>query len=37
MSTYFAAINRGKRSVAIDLQHDRGRDLLRDLAGEVDV
>jgi crotonobetainyl-CoA:carnitine CoA-transferase CaiB-like acyl-CoA transferase len=37
MSTYFAAINRGKRSVAIDLQHDRGRDLLRDLASEVDV
>ena len=37
MSTYFAAINRGKRSVAIDLQRERGRELLRELASHVDV
>lgn len=37
MSTYFAAINRGKRSVAIDLQRERGRELVRELAGHVDV
>jgi crotonobetainyl-CoA:carnitine CoA-transferase CaiB-like acyl-CoA transferase len=37
MSSYFAAINRGKRSVAIDLQRERGRELVRDLAGRFDV
>jgi crotonobetainyl-CoA:carnitine CoA-transferase CaiB-like acyl-CoA transferase len=37
MSTYFAAVNRGKRSVAIDLQCERGRELLRELASRVDV
>ena len=37
MSSYFAAINRGKRSVALDLQRERGRELLRELASRVDV
>ena len=37
MSTYFAAVNRGKRSVAIDLGPERGRELLRELATRVDV
>jgi crotonobetainyl-CoA:carnitine CoA-transferase CaiB-like acyl-CoA transferase len=37
MSTYFAAVNRGKRSVALDLRLERGRRLLRELVGEVDV
>src|SRR5262245_18088712 len=37
MSTYFAAVNRGKRSVAIDLGTERGRELLRALAAQVDV
>ena len=37
MSTYFAAVNRGKRSVVIDLQSERGRDLLGELASKVDV
>jgi crotonobetainyl-CoA:carnitine CoA-transferase CaiB-like acyl-CoA transferase len=37
MSTYFAAVNRGKRSVCIDLQHERGRGLVRALAGHVDA
>ena len=37
ISTYFSAVNRGKRSVAIDLQAERGRELARRLAGEVDI
>jgi crotonobetainyl-CoA:carnitine CoA-transferase CaiB-like acyl-CoA transferase len=37
MSTYFAAVNRGKRSVAIDLGRERGRELLRELAASADV
>jgi crotonobetainyl-CoA:carnitine CoA-transferase CaiB-like acyl-CoA transferase len=37
MSTYFAAINRGKRSVALDLQRERGRELLRELVSRADV
>ena len=37
MSTYYAAVNRGKRSVAIDLNEPRGRELVQRLAGEVDV
>jgi crotonobetainyl-CoA:carnitine CoA-transferase CaiB-like acyl-CoA transferase len=37
MSTYFAAVNRGKRSVAIDLGEERGRELLRELAARADV
>jgi crotonobetainyl-CoA:carnitine CoA-transferase CaiB-like acyl-CoA transferase len=37
MSTYFAAVNRGKRSIAIDLRTERGRGLLRELATRVDV
>jgi crotonobetainyl-CoA:carnitine CoA-transferase CaiB-like acyl-CoA transferase len=37
MSTYFAAVNRGKRSVAIDLQRDRGRTLAAELASTADI
>jgi crotonobetainyl-CoA:carnitine CoA-transferase CaiB-like acyl-CoA transferase len=37
MSTYFAAVNRGKRSLALDLGREEGRDLLRALAAEADV
>lgn len=36
-SGYFFSINRGKRSVAIDLRNDEGRDLFLRLAREVDV
>jgi crotonobetainyl-CoA:carnitine CoA-transferase CaiB-like acyl-CoA transferase len=36
-STYFAAVNRGKRSVAIDSSVDRGREILAQLAARADV
>lgn len=36
-SGYFLSVNRGKRSVAIDLKQERGPELLRDLVREVDV
>ncbi len=36
-SLYFASVNRGKRSIAIDMRSDRGRKLLRSLALDADV
>jgi len=36
-SAYFLAINRGKRSVTIDMQQPKGRDLVLRLAQECDV
>ncbi len=36
-STYFAAMNCGKRSTIIDLQTEEGKQLARDLAQKVDV
>jgi crotonobetainyl-CoA:carnitine CoA-transferase CaiB-like acyl-CoA transferase len=36
-STYFAAINRGKRSVALDLGVEEGRELARELIDGADV
>ncbi len=36
-SAYFLGVNRNKRSVAIDLQTEAGRDLLRDLVRSADV
>ena len=36
-SGYFFSINRGKRSISIDLTREEGRDLLLDLAEKVDV
>ncbi len=36
-STYFAAINRGKQSLAVDLADEQGRALVRELVAEVDV
>jgi crotonobetainyl-CoA:carnitine CoA-transferase CaiB-like acyl-CoA transferase len=36
-STYFTRVNAGKKSVAIDLSHPRGREVLLDLARHADV
>lgn len=36
-SAYFAAVNRNKESIALDLASDRGREAFLDLAGEADV
>jgi crotonobetainyl-CoA:carnitine CoA-transferase CaiB-like acyl-CoA transferase len=37
ISTYFAALNRGKRSISLDLRTPQGRQLLENLISEVDV
>lgn len=37
MSAYFANNNRGKRSIAVDLSTDAGRDVVRRLAADADV
>jgi len=36
-SGYFFSVNRGKRSISIDLRTDEGKDLFRRLVAEVDV
>jgi crotonobetainyl-CoA:carnitine CoA-transferase CaiB-like acyl-CoA transferase len=36
-STYFLSVNRNKRSLALDLKSDRGREAARTLAGRADV
>ncbi len=36
-SGYFFSINRGKRSISIDLRQEEGRELFRDLVRKVDV
>jgi crotonobetainyl-CoA:carnitine CoA-transferase CaiB-like acyl-CoA transferase len=36
-STYFLCANRGKRSVTVNLAHEQGQALVRDLAGRADV
>lgn len=36
-STYFMSVNRGKKSVAVDLKDPRGLELVRALAGHADV
>jgi crotonobetainyl-CoA:carnitine CoA-transferase CaiB-like acyl-CoA transferase len=37
IATYFAALNRGKRSLAVDLNQQRGRELVATLATRCDV
>jgi CoA:oxalate CoA-transferase len=36
-SGYFFSVNRGKRSISIDLKSDAGKELFKRLAGEVDI
>ncbi|HEX5502907.1 MAG TPA: CoA transferase [Thermomicrobiales bacterium] len=36
-SAYFLSINRNKRSVTVDLKHERGREIVRRLAARADV
>jgi crotonobetainyl-CoA:carnitine CoA-transferase CaiB-like acyl-CoA transferase len=36
-SLFFETFNRNKRSISLDLRHDRGREVLLDLVAEVDV
>jgi crotonobetainyl-CoA:carnitine CoA-transferase CaiB-like acyl-CoA transferase len=36
-STYFIAVNRGKRSLAVDLSHQRGLETVLDLARRADI
>ncbi len=36
-STYFMSINRGKKSLAVDLKHEKGKELIRTLAKRSDV
>ena len=37
VSTYFLSINRGKRSLAIDLKHEKGRKIVTELVSRSDV
>jgi crotonobetainyl-CoA:carnitine CoA-transferase CaiB-like acyl-CoA transferase len=37
LSSYYASINRNKRSITLDLSSERGREIYRDLASEADV
>jgi len=37
VSTYFFSINRGKQSLTLDLESQRGREIVYDLIGQVDV
>src|SRR3970282_31115 len=36
-SAYYLAVNRNKRSVTLNLKHQRGRSILQDLARDADV
>jgi crotonobetainyl-CoA:carnitine CoA-transferase CaiB-like acyl-CoA transferase len=36
-SAFFSAINRGKKSVALNLKHDKGREVFLKLAGTADI
>ena len=37
MSNYFAAINRNKRSVKLNLKHEKGRKIFLDMVKESDI
>jgi succinate---hydroxymethylglutarate CoA-transferase len=37
MSCYFAAVNRNKRSITLDVKHEEGRNILLKLVKQADV
>lgn len=37
MSCYFAAVNRNKRSITLDVKHDEGKKILLRLVEDADV
>ncbi len=37
MSYYFAAVNRNKRSITLDLNHEEGKDIFVRLAKDSDI
>jgi CoA:oxalate CoA-transferase len=37
VSTYFLSVNRGKKSIAINLKHESGRDVVLDLIARADI
>ncbi|MBI2194199.1 MAG: CoA transferase [Planctomycetes bacterium] len=37
VSAYFMSINRGKKSLTLNLQHERGKDILKQLARRADI
>jgi crotonobetainyl-CoA:carnitine CoA-transferase CaiB-like acyl-CoA transferase len=37
VSTYYLCANRGKQSLAVDLKHPHGRDIVRELAAQADI
>lgn len=37
MANYFTAINRNKRSIALNIKHERGKEIFLELAKNADV
>jgi succinate--hydroxymethylglutarate CoA-transferase len=37
MSNYFSAVNRNKRSLTLDLKHEKGKEILLALSNKADV
>lgn len=37
MSFYFAAVNRNKRSITLDVKHEEGKKILLDLVNKSDI
>lgn len=37
MSNYFSSVNRNKRSITLDMKHEKGKEILKKLAVDADV